>query len=341
MSTPLYREVDPTIFLFAVFPLFFGLMIGDLGYGACLILAGLVMWMKLGKDSDGWKRLGQVVVAGGIFASFFGLFLYCDAFGLPFHQVRDMNHNLMLGGLSWQTTIGIDIPLEPHLEKLVDVKDMLAISVLAGWIHLTLGLILGFINELHHERKHAVDKILWLIILFGIFTQILFVAKGSPLRDSLFMTFCSSYAGLVIPFSGNLSISIVSLSLIIIGVIGFFATRGKGAVMELMDILSMLANIISYTRIAAIGVAKGAMAMAFNYIVVEYLFAGGNIVIIIAGVVVLVLLQLIVFALGSFSAGIQAIRLNYVEFFLKFYNGGGVSFEPLGYKRKYSEKTEV
>lgn len=218
---------------------------------------------------------------------------------------------------------------------------MLALSVLAGWIHLTLGLILGFINELHHERKHAVDKILWLIILFGIFAQILFVAKGSPLRDSLFMTFCSSYAGLVIPFSGNLSISIVALSLIIIGVIGFFATRGKGAVMELMEILSMLANIISYTRIAAIGVAKGAMAMAFNYIVVEYLFAGGNILIIIAGVVVLVLLQLIVFALGSFSAGIQAIRLNYVEFFLKFYNGGGVSFEPLGYKRKYSEKTEV
>lgn len=113
MSTPLYREIDPTIFLFAVFPLFFGLMIGDLGYGACLILAGLVMWKKLGKDSDGWKRLGQVVVAGGIFASFFGLFLYCDAFGLPFHQVIDVNGSLMLGGLSWQTTMGIDIPQNP------------------------------------------------------------------------------------------------------------------------------------------------------------------------------------------------------------------------------------
>jgi len=133
----------------------------------------------------------------------------------------------------------------------------------------------------------------------------------------------------------------VALSLILIGVAGFFALHGKGAMMELMEILSLLSNVISYTRIAAIGVAKGAMALAFNYIVVTYLFAGGNIFLIIAGAFVLVLLQLLVFALGSLSAGIQALRLNYVEFFLKFYTGGGVSFEPLGYKRKYSEKSEV
>jgi V/A-type H+-transporting ATPase subunit I len=316
-------------------------MIGDFGYGACLMLAGFVMWKKLGKDSEGWRKLGLIVLAGGLFAALFGLLLFHDAFGLPFHPVLDERGVPVLGGLSWETTMGIYIPLgEAPMEKLVDVKDLLAISVLAAWIHMSVGLILGFRNELSHSRKHAATKVFWLVILFGLFAQILFMAKGSPLRDTLFMTFCSSFAGMVIPFSG-LNLSIVALSLILIGVAGFFALHGKGAMMELMEILSLLSNVISYTRIAAIGVAKGAMALAFNYIVVTYLFAGGNIFLIIAGAFVLVLLQLLVFALGSLSAGIQALRLNYVEFFLKFYTGGGVSFEPLGYKRKYSEKSEV
>ncbi len=341
MSTPLYREVDPTLFVFVVFPLFFGLMIGDFGYGACLMLAGLVMWKKLGKDSEGWRKLGLIVLTGGLFAALFGLLLFHDAFGLPFHPVIDERGVPVLGGLSWETTMGVYIPMgEAPMEKLVDVKDLLAISVLAAWVHMSIGLILGFRNELSHSRKHAATKVFWLIILFGLFAQVLFMARGSPLRDTLFMTFCSSFAGMVVPFSG-LSLSIVALSLILVGVAGFFVLHGKGAMMELMEILSLLSNVISYTRIAAIGVAKGAMALAFNYIVVTYLFAGGNILLIIAGVVVLVLLQLLVFALGSLSAGIQALRLNYVEFFLKFYTGGGVSFEPLGYKRKYSEKSEV
>lgn len=339
MSKPLYREIDPTIFVFAVFPLFFGLMIGDFGYGACLMLAGFVMYSKLGQDSDGWKRLGLIVLLGGFFAAMFGLILFCDAFGLPFHPVHNEEGELVLGGLSWES-IGLNIPLEAHMEKLVDVKDLLAISVFAAWVHMSLGLGLGFINERRHDKKHAAMKLLWLVILLGLFMQILFMAKGSELRNGLFLAFCGPVQSYVIPFSG-LNISIAATVLILIGIAGFFALHGKGAMMEILEILSLLSNVISYTRIAAIGVAKGAMALAFNYIVINYLFAGGNILIMIAGVIVLILLQLLVFALGSLSAGIQALRLNYVEFFLKFYNGGGVSFEPLGYRRRFSKESEV
>ncbi|MEM2838668.1 MAG: V-type ATP synthase subunit I [Thermoplasmata archaeon] len=339
MSKPLYREIDPTIFVFTVFPLFFGLMIGDFGYGACLMLAGFVMYSKLGKDSDGWRRLGQIVLLGGFFAAIFGLFLFCDAFGLPFHPVHNEEGELVLGGLSWEA-IGVNIPMEAHMEKLVDVKDLLAISVFAAWLHMSVGLGLGFVNEMNHDRKHAAMKVLWLVILLGLFMQILFMARGSELRNGLFLAFCGPFQSYVMPFSG-MSISIVALILILIGIAGFFALHGRGAMMEVLEILSLLSNVISYTRIAAIGVAKGAMALAFNYIVINYLFAGGNVVIIIAGVIVLILLQLLVFALGSLSAGIQALRLNYVEFFLKFYNGGGVDFEPLGYKRRFSKESEV
>lgn len=339
MSTPLYREVDPTLFVFAVFPLFFGFMIGDFGYGACLMLAGYVMVAKLGKESMGWKRLGYAVFAGGLFASIFGFFLYAEAFGLPFHPVINKEGEAMLGGLSWEG-FGVNLPLHPILEKLVDVKDLLALSVLAAWVHMSIGYAVGFFNELHHSRKEAAMKILWLIILLGLFFQILFMARGSELRDFIFIAFCSPFSSYVISMSG-ISLSIVALSLILAGLAGFFVIHRAGAMMELMETLSLLANVISYTRIAAIAVAKGAMALAFNYIVAVNFINGGNIVMIIIGCFVLVLLQLMVFALGSLSAGIQAIRLNYYEFFLKFFTGGGVSFEPLGYKRKYSKESEV
>jgi V/A-type H+-transporting ATPase subunit I len=334
MSTPLYREVDPTLPVFIVFPLFFGLMIGDFGYGSCLMLAGLVMYFKLGKESEGWRRLGYIVFAGGLLASIFGLLLFCEAFGLPFHSTPKYP-------LSWEMTLGINIPLEAHLEKLIAVGDFLALSVLFAWIHLTFGLILGFVNERRHDMKQAAMKILWLMILQGICFQVILIGAGMGNLIAIFMmnTVGAPFAAMTIPFSA-IEISVLSLSLIAIGAVGFVVLHGKSAGMELLEILSLFTNVISYARIAAIGVAKGATAYAFNSIVAVN-FMGGEIWIAIIGVVVLVLLQLIVFALGSLSAGIQAIRLNYVEFFLKFYKGGGVSFEPLGYKRKHSMKSEV
>ena len=334
MSTPLYREIDPTFPVFIVFPLFFGLMIGDFGYGCCLMLAGYVMFAKFGRESDGWRKLGFIVFAGGLMAAVFGSLLFCEAFGLPFHPTDKYP-------MSWEA-LGINIPLEAHLEKLIAVGDFLALSIVFAWLHLSLGLIFGFINERKHETKEAIMKILWLLILQAMSFQILLIGSsmGNHIAVLMMNTVGAPFAAMTVPFSG-IMLSVPALAIILFGVIGFFAIHGKGATMEILEILSLLANIISYARIAAIGVAKGATAYAFNFIVSTYFMSGGDILIGVIGAVVLVLLQLIVFALGSLSAGIQAIRLNYVEFFLKFYNGGGVGFEPLGYKRKYSEKSEV
>ena len=83
---------------------------------------------------------------------------------------------------------------------------------------------------------------------------------------------------------------------------------------------------------------KRAMAFAFNVIGIG-LIVSGNIALGIVGVILIVIMQLIVFALGSLSSGIQAIRLHYVEFFMKFYKGEGIKFNPFRYVRKYT-KTE-
>jgi V/A-type H+-transporting ATPase subunit I len=82
-SIPNYRDIDPSFILSLIFPLFFGLMIGDIGYGILLILFG-VLFMKAFKDSEGFSNIGWYIIIAGVFSSIFGLFLFGDMFGLPF-----------------------------------------------------------------------------------------------------------------------------------------------------------------------------------------------------------------------------------------------------------------
>ncbi|MEE9592851.1 MAG: V-type ATPase 116kDa subunit family protein, partial [Thermoplasmata archaeon] len=81
-STPRYGEIDPTLPLFVVFPIFFGFIIGDLGYGSLFVILGLFAMWKLPPTSD-FRRLMAVITLGGIFAALFGTFVFAEAFGIP------------------------------------------------------------------------------------------------------------------------------------------------------------------------------------------------------------------------------------------------------------------
>ncbi len=330
VSTPKYEEVDPTIVLFLTFPLFFGFMIGDLGFGLGLAALGAVMRLKL-KGSPDLQKLGTIVLAGGIMASLFGLLVFAEAFGVPFHppEAHPDEH-------SWESVA--NIPIHPVLDKMTDIKEMLALSLLAGWVHLTLGFMLGFVNQIHHSRKHAFAKVAWLLILLGLFIEIMYIA-GSATWTSEFVN------GTVlawVPDAGTavagIQVSIPALAFILAGVVGLPLTEGA---MALSEVVGLFTNLVSYTRLAALAVGKGAMALAFNTMLFPLIFESHNIGIAVVGVVALFVTQMFfVFFLGALSAGIQAIRLNYVEFFLKFFEGGGKEFSPLRYLRKHSVATK-
>jgi V/A-type H+-transporting ATPase subunit I len=126
--------------------------------------------------------------------------------------------------------------------------------------------------------------------------------------------------------------------MIVGGVIALPITEGMIAMTE---VLGLFTNIMSYMRLAALATGKGAVAMAFNTMFFPLIFESGNIALIVLGAIMLFIAQtFFVFILGSLSAGIQAIRLNYVEFFLKFFEGGGTDFSPLKYERKYTVATK-
>ena len=120
----------------------------------------------------------------------------------------------------------------------------------------------------------------------------------------------------------------------VLAVVMLIAGEGATAILELP---SMLTNILSYTRLAAIGLSSVGIALAINKIATESLFPKGGLFIII-GIIVLILGHTLNTVLGVIAPGLHSLRLQYVEFFTKFYSGGGRQFNPFGYTRKYTEE---
>jgi V/A-type H+-transporting ATPase subunit I len=323
-SLPSYKEFDPTMVLYLIFPIFFGFMIGDAGYGVALMILAVIM-AKVFPSNDA-RNIAQIVFVGGIFSIIFGILIFADAFGIPFnpHSADE---------LSWAGMLGIEIPIHSALNKLgtQGVIEMLVLSIFAAFVHLGLGFIIGITNEAGHNNKHALAKAGWFIVLLAIFMLIINMAQN---------TLSGEWVGNYILFNSHLNAwEVFGLPLphttgvlLLIGIILLVVFEGGMAIME---ILGLIGNMISYTRLAAIGVAKGAVAVAFNTMLLP-LFVGGNIGAIIIGAVLLFICHMLVIILGAISSGIQAVRLNYVEFFLKFYKGGGMKFTPFGATKKHT-----
>lgn len=328
-STPSFEEVDPTLILSLIFPVFFGLMIGDLGYGIVMMLLALWVGNKF-KESKDFSDLMWVLFISGFFSSLFGMFLYGEIFGIPFHLPANYGGEIHPWS-SWSVLFGADLPYHAVIHKLEDVVDLLLLSIIAAVLHLGIGFVFGFVNEIGENKKQALSKVGWFLVLMGFLLILMRMGSmhpnsviagafwGRPISGFMRPLYVSmNVFGLRLPFA--------SLGLIIGGVPLLLV--GEGGI-ALMEIISLLGNVISYTRIGGVAVAKATMAFSFNSICLPLVF-GGDILWIFLGLIFLFLAHMVVFFLGAISAGIQVLRLNYVEWFMKFYKGNGAAFEPFG-----------
>jgi len=334
-STPRYHEIDPTVIMSIFFPVFFGLMVSDVGFGVVLVIIG-VLFIKgrtLGLESMASKPalrlIGNILLYGGTIGCILGAIVFGEMFGLPFKAEGE-------GGLAWNLPL-----LAPslHIEKFRNIGDLLVLSLIFAGIHLGLGFVLGVVNNMRHNKMHALAKFGWLLILIGLVSLILVIASdlGNRVSSSVVAAVLFPMKTMTVPF-GSISIPVASLALAIIGMPIIIVGEGWVAFIEVFTLVS---NVFSYARIAAIGVAEAGVHFGFNQMLVPPMISAyndmnaGSVVLLFLLALALFVAQLLVFVLGTFSAGIQSLRLHFFEFFTKFYEGGGREFAPFGRRLKY------
>jgi len=318
-SRPKYTEVDPTLMLAIVFPLFFGLILGDVGYGLILLVLVFVLGKFL-KGEDGQqflKVLRNASISSIIFGLLFSEFL---GFELPWPAIIFSRH-LNIGGEAGAHAAAI--------------PQLMVLSIWIGILHITLGRVLGMYNHAkqdhgNHRTKAVMANFGWLTVMWGIIIAIWAYAAIPLMPDFRSLP---AIAGINIGY-------IIGVVLIVVGVV-FIA---RDAVLEVIELPTIISHVLSYTRLVAVGLSSVAIAMVVNFMSIGMFIAPGlanlsivGIVMILVGIVIFLLGHTLNVALGILGGGLHSIRLHYVEFFTKFYKGGGKKYVPFGMKRRFTE----
>ena len=278
LALPRYGHIDPTSLMAVFLPIFFGMILGDVGYGALLLVISLVL---LRKFKSGVARDVVIVLSMGAGWSILFGFLFGEAFGTLGESIG--MHALWFERASPENVAGL-----------------LLMTIAVGAIHVTLGLVLG-VWEAFRERSrgHLLERGGMLVGLIGLFFVV----------------------GVLVDFlpRGFMTPAIVG---VIIGIVLLGASLGwLGILMGPIEFISLIGNILSYLRIAAIGLASVYLAKVAN----DMAGMVGNLIV---GIILAVLIHALNLVMGAFSPTIHSLRLHYVEFFRKFYEGGGRPYQP-------------
>lgn len=291
-SVPKYDEMDPTPFVQPFSILFFGMMTADAGYGLLGLIA-IFIGLKFFNLSSSMKKNLE----------FFG--------------------QLMIGttiaGFFFGSFFGFELPFK--VMSLGDqLLEIMVLSMGIGLVHLILGL---FLNTIKNNRKKDyatsfTDGYAWILILLS----------AIALAVNMFFTGPAIVT--------TISIGIILVSLLATVLVNFFSSENKidGAVQgvfSIFDVTGYIGDIISYTRLTALGVASANIGMAFN-LVIGLLPVPARFTI---GIVIFVGLHLFNMFIAMISGYVHTLRLNYVEFFGKFYTGGGRQFAPIATLQKH------
>lgn len=296
-ALPKYNDIDPTPFVTPFYLIFFGMMVADAGYGL-LMLIGTLCALKFFRFEDGTKKMIK-------------FFMY-------------LSFPTIVFGLIYGSFFGDLLPINGLIDTNTDVMTILAMSVVFGAIQIIFGLFIkaALLIRVGKKLEALIDVGSWLLSLFSIGG----VVAASMLNIPVLKTI--SIAGIIIGF------------LVIVLTQGrqMESTGGKigQGLYELYGITSYLSDLVSYTRLMAIGLSGGSIAAAINMIMKMVTGDGKSILgMVLFAPLIFVIFQTVNFLLSLLSGYVHTLRLTYVEYFSKFYDGGGRAFRPFELKNEY------
>ena len=300
-ARPRYNEIDPTLLIALTFPLIFGAMFGDVGHGLVLAGLGALLASRKIRPLRSLASLGAIVILCGLVATVFG-FLYGSLFGLE------------------------DVLPALWIRPMESIMLILIVAIVGGFVLLSVALVLGIWNA-WMERN-------WGELLFannGLAGLVFYWSLVGLIAGAL-------VPGLTLPRAGLIGLAALSGSAIMLSELlgrliegrrplieGGVGTYVVQSIFELFEtLISFLSNSLSYVRIGAFAVAHGGLS-AVIFILAEMVSARHG-----AGYwVVLVLGNLFIIGFEGMIVAIQTLRLEYYEFFSKFFQGGGTRYTPL------------
>jgi V/A-type H+-transporting ATPase subunit I len=281
------------------------------------------------KHSPGFQILTTALIICSVSSIIFG-FLFGEFMGFNMAKEGFLGftmaypHDIHIGPIG-----PFSLPLErlfpggfEHGSYVFGIKDLLVFTCLVGVAQIFLGYIFGFRNEyVQHGLKTAIlHKGSWMLILLGGVSAVwyvfpLMITQALPtfnVMDPLFLAGAAMFIG------------------------GFvLLLMGEGAT-GILEVPGLMTNILSYTRLLAVGMSSVGIAFAVN--TMTAMLAASGVIGLIAAVIVFAIGHTVNLVLGIIAPGLHALRLHYVEFFMKFYKGGGKIYDPFGYTRKYTEE---
>lgn len=319
---PQRHELDPTAIMSFFYVFFFGLMLSDAAYGAILAVVCFAVIKKYPRMNANMRKTMKMFMFCGISTLFWGIL-----FGGYFGDIVDVVSASYFGKQITVPALWL-VPLDNPMR-------LLLFSLLFGTIHLFTGLVIkGYITLKDKAYMDFLcDVLLWFFLLVGLLIMLI--------PSDIF----ASIAQMEFVFPDI--VNTIGKWLAIIGAVGIILMNGRSSknpvirlllgVYDLYNVTGWLSDVLSYSRLLALGLATGVIAQVFNQI--GSMFASG-----IFGTIIFIVIFIIgtVFnlAINLLGAYVHTNRLQYVEFFGKFYEGGGRPFNPFTTNTKYVDIKE-
>ena len=314
---PTKHEIDPTAITAFFYYFFFGIMLSDAAYGLLMFLGCLWALKKYPNMSEGMQKSLRMFKNCGLSTLVWGI-LFGGYFG---DAITVIGH----------TFFGVDIVVPAVWFAPIDKPmEMLIYCMIFGIVHLFVGLgIKGYMMLRQKDMASFVcDVLFWYVFLIGLILMLIPTSIFGSLLGTI----------IVFPHWANLLAKIMTIG----GMAGILLTGGRRAknlfkrlllgAYSLYDTTSWLSDLLSYSRLLALGLATGVIAQVINTMAA---MGGKSVVGVIMFIIVFIIGHVFNMAINLLGAYVHTNRLQYVEFFGKFFEGGSREFQPFKENTKY------